>query len=206
MEPERLNTTAIIVVGLLVGFFALMGTFAAWPAIAGWLPLETVPVKIADSDARMSGFSGNRTTTASAGFSVTTVDGEGTRQTISCPKSTYTALAKGYGVDYSVKLIRNPLFKTPVAFLKQPESFIKYGKGSAMEKLNSASPKKPAQQLPVTAYPIIWFVCGLLLFATAGFLVFRLLKIQPSRISTASAAATGCLAGIALGIYWTTGI
>ncbi len=202
-QPTPPRLSIVVICGLLVGFFTLMGTLAAWPAIAGWLPQETVPVKITDSEARMSGFSGNRGTTASAGFSITTIDENGNRQHISCPKATYNALTKGYGIGYSVKLVRNPFFKTPVAFLRQPESLVKYEKGSVLEKLNANNSPRPSERFPVVAYPVVWFVCGVFLFGIAIFLLIRLPRFSVSRLLSIPVYATCFFGGIALGIVMT---
>lgn len=204
VEPPGIIVSVIC--GLLVAFFALMATLSAWPAIAAWLPQETVAVDITDSDARLSGFSDNRTTTASAGYNIRVVDEDGTRQNISCPKDTYTALTKGFGIAQSVKLVRNPTFKTPVAFLRQSESIVTFARSPTLENTSPKNPGKPAKRLPIVSFLIFRFVCGLLLMALAGFMVFRLLKFQPNRVLTMLGSLLGTASGISLGIWLTSGL
>ncbi|BDS07198.1 hypothetical protein NT6N_22380 [Oceaniferula spumae] len=203
-QPQ--NGKVVLIFGGILAMITLLGTLAIWPPIASWLPKETVTVKMVGSDKRMSGVTGQRGATSSAGFSIKVVDENGYQQNISCPKPTYEALTGDYGIASSIKLVRNPLFKTPVAFLKQRESLIKYSPGSALEKLNSSTPPATLQSFPVVRWPVAWFICGLLLFALAIYTTVKIIGLWQHRAVMIPACIIASLTGIGLGLYMTSGI
>ena len=200
-----LKFMVILCYGLMISFFSLMGTVGTWPPLAGYLPTETVPVKVINKGSRESSGVAYRLATSSTNYSVTVVDKNGTTQAVSCPKSTYQKIDK-FGLRHSLQLIRNPRFKTPVAFLQQPESLLDIEEGSVLSKIVPTAQEKPPERLPVVAYPIAWFIFGLLSLGLAIYLILRVLRLQVSRAITIPVCVVGFLAGIPLGVMWTSSV
>ncbi|WP_411826529.1 hypothetical protein [Luteolibacter sp. AS25] len=198
---KQLNLRVVILCGLLVALCSFIGTIWAWPPLAGWLPAETVTVEIFDSDKGTSVYSSGRTINTMTNFSIKVIDETGTRQSISCPKETYLAIDR-FGIASSLKLIRNPRFKTPVAFLQQSESLLK----SVDISVQGEHPHPPPQHLPFVRYPVVWFVSGLFLYTFTLLLTLGMLTFPGSRATVIPACTIGILAGITLGIASTTQI
>lgn len=204
-KAKFLKAMVMLCYGLMITIFALMGTVGTWPPLAGYLPTETVPVKVIDKSTRESSAAAYRHATSSTNYSVEVIDENGTTQAVPCPKRTYQRVDK-FGMRHSLQLIRNPTFKTPVAFLQQPESLLDIEEGSVLRKIIPTTPKKTPERLPVIAYPIAWSVFGLLSFGLAIYLVVRVLRLRVSRAITVPVCMVGFLAGIPLGIMWTSSI
>lgn len=190
---------AVLMLAGFIGLVTFVGTFFAWSGLIIWLPQETVPVEIVDSEEGVSGFMPGRGVSTRSS-SITTVEPDGTRQHISCPKATYNAMTKGYGIGYSVKLVRNTRFKTPIAFLRQPESFVKYPKGSLLEKLSTKTPPKPPERFPLARFHIVRVIVGTALFGCAVYMFRIFPRLHVSLPFSIPVAIICFLAGIALGI------
>ncbi len=190
---------------VIVAIFSL-GAMAAWSALVRWLPTEEVAVQVIGSDSRST--VRIRPPGSSPSYWIKVVDENGLTQNISCIRETQSAVRSVGIVEGNLKLVRNPLFKTPVAFLRTSSSALKIDRDSALGKVLAAGQggKAPPERFEIIKYPAALLIIGLAMLGGAFWMARRLLKIAGNRPTAIAAYLIATAAGTAFCIYWSSGL
>ncbi len=210
MAKERakpLSFVGILVSTLLIASIFSFGTTATWSALVKWLPTEEVSIQITDTESRTSyRIKGG----SSPNYWIKVVDENGLSQNISCNRETYAALTPVGLSGENLKLLRNPLLKTPVAFLRSNRSILNIDPDSALGKILAAGEEKTAPIEPerfyVIKYPVVFIVLGIVFLGGAVWMFTKILKIAKNRTLAIAANLLCSGAAATFGIYWCSGL
>ena len=207
-KEKSVSFVGILVSTLLIALIFSFGAVAAWSTLARWFPTEEVAVRIIGNESRNSVRYNSRG--GSPTYWIEVVDGNGLSQNIVCIGETYSALRKGSILGGSLKLIRNPLFKTPVAFLHSPPDALKIDPDSALGKVLAAGGDRKSsdetQRLELMKYPLVFLVIGVVMMGGALWMFMRVLKIYGNRRAAITINLIAVAIGTGFGIYWSSGL